>query len=244
MAVNHLYQPWRAILSMINQCLTSKTSRHDRPRYPVLQMLWGRTHNIHQRSTSPFHLAKEDLRLSNLKFIPKGKDDEVFGMPIPTSDLNNIRERSLYKASSRTWKWLQSMIQKVAAKKKGKKKTASAKQLKPKPAKEKSSKPGPALKPKVTKEKPSKPSTAKPPKPKPSKEKSTKATPLQKADIATKEASTGPSAQPRDDTSVNIIHDSPSPTDAETCVESDKTNSEGDTEILQIGEEQGEDVDN
>ncbi|GJW82636.1 hypothetical protein Tco_0155781 [Tanacetum coccineum] len=41
MAVNHLYHPWRAILSMINQCLTGKTSGHDRPRYPVLQMLWG-----------------------------------------------------------------------------------------------------------------------------------------------------------------------------------------------------------
>ncbi|GJS77311.1 integrase, catalytic region, zinc finger, CCHC-type containing protein [Tanacetum coccineum] len=41
MAVNHLYQPWRAILSMINQCLIGKTSRHDRPRYLVLQMLWG-----------------------------------------------------------------------------------------------------------------------------------------------------------------------------------------------------------
>ncbi|GJZ45343.1 hypothetical protein Tco_0592939 [Tanacetum coccineum] len=41
MAVNNLYQPWRAILSMINQCLTSKTSRHDRPRYPVLHVLWG-----------------------------------------------------------------------------------------------------------------------------------------------------------------------------------------------------------
>ncbi|GJR12966.1 retrovirus-related pol polyprotein from transposon TNT 1-94 [Tanacetum coccineum] len=41
MAVNHLYHPWRAILSMINQCLTSKTYEHDRPRYPVLHMLWG-----------------------------------------------------------------------------------------------------------------------------------------------------------------------------------------------------------
>ncbi|GKA93087.1 hypothetical protein Tco_0815073, partial [Tanacetum coccineum] len=41
MAVNNLYQPWRAILSMINQCLTSKTSWFDRPIYPVLQMLWG-----------------------------------------------------------------------------------------------------------------------------------------------------------------------------------------------------------
>ncbi|GJY66175.1 integrase, catalytic region, zinc finger, CCHC-type containing protein [Tanacetum coccineum] len=39
MAVNHLYQPWRAILSMINQCLTGKTSGHERPTYLVLQML-------------------------------------------------------------------------------------------------------------------------------------------------------------------------------------------------------------
>nr|GEV92133.1 histone deacetylase 14 [Tanacetum cinerariifolium] len=41
MAVNNLYQLWRAILSMINQCLTRKTSGFDWPRYPVLQMLWG-----------------------------------------------------------------------------------------------------------------------------------------------------------------------------------------------------------
>ncbi|GJZ26306.1 hypothetical protein Tco_0570559 [Tanacetum coccineum] len=136
MAVNNLYQPWRAILSMINQCLTGKTSGFDRPRNLVLQMLWGiitsknvdyaelmweefveamqtfltdkanlstvpqkgkktkphvipycrftkliichlgRTHNIHQRSASPFHLAEEDHRLGNLNFIPKGEDDE------------------------------------------------------------------------------------------------------------------------------------------------------------------------
>ncbi|GKE48151.1 hypothetical protein Tco_1479409, partial [Tanacetum coccineum] len=41
MHVNNLYQSWRAILSMINQCLTSKTSGSDKPRHPVLQMLWG-----------------------------------------------------------------------------------------------------------------------------------------------------------------------------------------------------------
>nr|GEX96958.1 histone deacetylase 14 [Tanacetum cinerariifolium]GEX97765.1 histone deacetylase 14 [Tanacetum cinerariifolium] len=37
MAVNNLYQPWRAILSMINQSLTDKTSGHDRPRNPAIQ---------------------------------------------------------------------------------------------------------------------------------------------------------------------------------------------------------------
>nr|GEY79487.1 hypothetical protein [Tanacetum cinerariifolium] len=32
MSVNALYQPWRAILSMINMCLTGKTAGYDRPR--------------------------------------------------------------------------------------------------------------------------------------------------------------------------------------------------------------------
>ncbi|GJV28369.1 hypothetical protein Tco_1384817 [Tanacetum coccineum] len=39
MAVNSLYQPWRTILTLINQCLMGKTSDSDRPRHPVLQIL-------------------------------------------------------------------------------------------------------------------------------------------------------------------------------------------------------------
>ncbi|GJY08224.1 hypothetical protein Tco_0375278 [Tanacetum coccineum] len=41
MYVNSLYQPWRTILSTINQFLTGKTSSSDRPKHPVLQILWG-----------------------------------------------------------------------------------------------------------------------------------------------------------------------------------------------------------
>ncbi|GKG20386.1 hypothetical protein Tco_0380187, partial [Tanacetum coccineum] len=47
-----------------------------------------------------------------------------------------------------------------------------------------------------------------------------------------------------DDTSANIVRESPSPADAETSADTNKTNSRGDTEILQIGEEQGDDVAN
>nr|GEW74983.1 retrovirus-related Pol polyprotein from transposon TNT 1-94 [Tanacetum cinerariifolium] len=56
-------------------------------------------------------------------------------------------------------------------------------------------------------------------------------------------SSTRPSTQAQDDTSVNIVCDSPSPTDAEAGAASKKTNSGGDTNILQIDEEQGKDVD-
>ncbi|GJV63235.1 hypothetical protein Tco_1474063 [Tanacetum coccineum] len=275
--------------------------------------LGRRIHNIHQRSTSLFHLAEEDLRLGNLKFVSKGEIDKVFGMPIPNELIsNNIRNASYYNAYL---EMVPKHDQKVVAEKEGKKKSASTKQPKPKPAIEKSSKPAPAPKPKGAKEKPSKASTAKPPKPKPAKEKSTKATPLQKADKGkvakvrnvkssfqlvdepdeepahfdqnlslnkkvqgkaivtdeqaaqsllalhtpkrrsttdqfilqrrtptTDEASTRPSAQPLDDTSVNIIRDSPSSADAETGTISDKKSSGGDTEIVQITEELGEDV--
>ncbi|GJW45757.1 hypothetical protein Tco_0077403, partial [Tanacetum coccineum] len=66
---------------------------------------------------------------------------------------------------------------------------------------------------------------------------------FQRQTSATEEASTGPSAQPQDDTSTNIVRDSPSPAYAKTSAESDKIISGGDTEILQITEELEEDVD-
>nr|GEU58802.1 hypothetical protein [Tanacetum cinerariifolium] len=44
MSINALYQPWRAVLSMINMCLTGKTDGYDRPRHHVLQILWGIIH--------------------------------------------------------------------------------------------------------------------------------------------------------------------------------------------------------
>ncbi|GKE79985.1 hypothetical protein Tco_1549985, partial [Tanacetum coccineum] len=66
---------------------------------------------------------------------------------------------------------------------------------------------------------------------------------FQRQNPATEEASTGPSVQPQDDTSANIICDSPSLADAETGAGSDKTNCRDDTEIMQINEELGKDVD-
>ncbi|GJS22354.1 hypothetical protein Tco_0450986 [Tanacetum coccineum] len=36
MHVNNPYHPWRAILSLINPCLTGKTSSNDKPRHLVL----------------------------------------------------------------------------------------------------------------------------------------------------------------------------------------------------------------
>nr|GEZ43393.1 retrotransposon protein, putative, unclassified [Tanacetum cinerariifolium] len=264
-------------------------------------------HNIHRRSTSPFHLAEEDLRLGNLKFVPKGKKHEVFRMPIPNKlILNNIRKASYYSV------YLEMVAKhnrRILAKKEGKKKPTTAKQPKLKPANEKSSKPATILKPKATKKNPANPSPKKPSKmgkvlkthkgksslqlsdeEKPSqpelepehqgegdeydveraiqmslesfqaqsqahvggvtiKEPSrghstTTSGERQRQILATKEGSTGPSTQPQDDASANIVHKSLSLADAKTGADSDKKTSGGDTEILHIDEDQGKDVDN
>nr|GEX29467.1 hypothetical protein [Tanacetum cinerariifolium] len=100
---------------------------------------------------------------------------------------------------------------------KRKKKLAPAKQLKSNPVKEKSSKPAPAPKPKVTQVKPAKPS--------PAKHSQIDQFILQRRTPAMEEASTGPSLQPQDDASANIVCESPSLAEAETGADTDKTNS-------------------
>ncbi|GJY16922.1 hypothetical protein Tco_0387344 [Tanacetum coccineum] len=65
---------------------------------------------------------------------------------------------------------------------------------------------------------------------------------FQRRTPATEEETTRPSAQPQDDTSANIVRDSPSLADAETGAGSDKKSSRGDTKILHITQELGEDV--
>ncbi|GJT32853.1 hypothetical protein Tco_0923272 [Tanacetum coccineum] len=122
----------------------------------------GRKHNLHQRSESPLHLAEEDLCLGNLKFVSKGENDEVFGMQIPNVLItDSIRNAPYYNA------YLEMVAkhdQIIAAKNEGKKKPATTKQLKPKSVKEKSIKPAPAPKPKsslqlIDEEEPTQPET-------------------------------------------------------------------------------------
>nr|GFC72454.1 E-beta-farnesene synthase [Tanacetum cinerariifolium] len=67
---NDLFQPWRALLTIINLSLTGKTSGFERPRVPVLQILWGvvtRTNidyakRIWEEFTQTIHTFIEDKR--------------------------------------------------------------------------------------------------------------------------------------------------------------------------------------
>nr|GEV70427.1 hypothetical protein [Tanacetum cinerariifolium] len=58
------------------------------------------------------------------------------------------------------------------------------------------------------------------------------------------EASIGLSAQTWDDTSTNVVRDTPSPANAKTGADTENSNSEGDTEIFNVDEERGENISN
>ncbi|GJW21296.1 hypothetical protein Tco_0031918 [Tanacetum coccineum] len=327
MVMNHLYQPWRAILSMTNQCLTGKTSGYDRPRYSVLQMLWGiitrtnvdyaeliweefvqaiqtfladkanlgiatkkdkktkpyvipycqftkliicylgRKHNINQRSGSPFNLAEDDHNLGNLKFVPKGEEDEVFGMQIPKELItDNIRNAPYYNA------YLEMVAKhdhKIAAEEGGKKKSTSKADQSKKPATAKQSKPVSSMG-KVRKVRKGK-SPLKlineeeevhhEPEPQDEGEEYDIERAIQMslesfsapvggvafrepAASATHAITTRPSAQPEDDISANMVRESPSLADAKTGADVELSVSEADTEILSVGEDlqQGKEV--
>ncbi|GJX48540.1 hypothetical protein Tco_0273730 [Tanacetum coccineum] len=76
---NDMFQPWRALTTIINLCLTGKTSGFERPRALVLQILWGVINRAHidyaermwEEFTQSIHTFTEDKK--NLAQHTQGK---------------------------------------------------------------------------------------------------------------------------------------------------------------------------
>ncbi|GJR47364.1 retrovirus-related pol polyprotein from transposon TNT 1-94 [Tanacetum coccineum] len=67
---NDMFQPWRALTTIINLCLMGKTFGFERPRAPVLQILWGVVNRAHidyaermwEEFTQSIHTFTKDKR--------------------------------------------------------------------------------------------------------------------------------------------------------------------------------------
>ncbi|GKC49640.1 hypothetical protein Tco_1072385, partial [Tanacetum coccineum] len=76
---NDMFQPWRALTTVINLCVTGKTSGFERPKAPVLQILWGIVNRAHidyakrmwEEFTQSIHTFIEDKK--NLAQQTQGK---------------------------------------------------------------------------------------------------------------------------------------------------------------------------
>ncbi|GJZ55108.1 hypothetical protein Tco_0610301 [Tanacetum coccineum] len=269
MHVNNLYQPLRAILSMINQCLTGKTSGSDKPihleefvqaiqtffsywanqnmpskkstphvipfyRFTKMIIFYlGSSHDIHRRPESPMHATANDFPLGNLKFIPKGKKDEVFGIPIPKELITEAIQQSEYYQQ-----YVEMAACRTITKESVKKKTT--------PPADKSKKPAPAKQTKPMKEKSTKPTPSK-------KASKGKVRRVQKGksylQLIDEEEQAHPEPEPEPqgeevDYDLQRVHDTSSPLYVETGADVEKSDSETNTEILNVGDEQqqGEEV--
>nr|GEU44677.1 retrovirus-related Pol polyprotein from transposon TNT 1-94 [Tanacetum cinerariifolium] len=56
----------------------------------------GSIHNIHRRHVSPVHVTRDDFFLGNLKFVPKGEKNKVFGKPNPQELIMKAIQNSSY----------------------------------------------------------------------------------------------------------------------------------------------------
>nr|GEW62269.1 copia protein [Tanacetum cinerariifolium] len=178
-------------------------------------------YNIHKRPQSPLHITTDDYTLRNLKFFPKGGLDEVFEMPIPKELLTDTFCDAEYYQ-----KYLEMAILKEAytsqANKTCKREIHQAYPLKK------------ANKGKVLKVR-----------------KGMRSDRLVDEEDEEPQPAFEPQIEddeynlqrvPQDDTSVNVVRDTPSPADAETDADTEKSNSGADIEILDFAEEQGKDV--
>ncbi|GJR57703.1 hypothetical protein Tco_1499865 [Tanacetum coccineum] len=105
---NDMYQPWRALATIINLCLTGKTSGFKRPRAPVLQILWGIVNRadidyaeriweeFHKRPSAPLHMPYDEYALGYLKFSFKNTKRVRFGMTIPNTLITEDIATSIY----------------------------------------------------------------------------------------------------------------------------------------------------
>ncbi|GKC18062.1 hypothetical protein Tco_1014844, partial [Tanacetum coccineum] len=88
---NDMFQPWRALTTIINLYLTGNTSGFERPRAPVLQILWGVINRAHidyakrmwEEFTQSIHTFTEDKK--NLAQHTQGKKKATL-IVIPSTD--------------------------------------------------------------------------------------------------------------------------------------------------------------
>ncbi|GKA45151.1 integrase, catalytic region, zinc finger, CCHC-type containing protein [Tanacetum coccineum] len=189
-------------------------------------------HNIHRRPQSLVHITADDYPLNNLKFVSKGGVDEVFRMPIPKDMItDDIWNSEYYK------KYMEMVARKprkpttITGEEVERRRNLQAYSFKENlQGKEVRQAPvgGVVIREhdsSITRKLPDVEGKGK------------RRTPV------TQDVSTGPSAQPQDDTSVNVVHDTSSPADstndAETTADMEQSNNETRDSECQAGSDPG-----
>nr|GEU58743.1 hypothetical protein [Tanacetum cinerariifolium] len=212
--------------------LTKKPKPHVIPycRFTKLIICYlGGRHNIHKRPRSPLQITADNYLLGNLKFIPKGELDEVFIMAIPKDLITDVICNSKYYQ-----KYLDMAARKprqattVTDEEDGKKKKAPPASIQMSLESFQAPVGGVAIC------EPDSGISQKLPVVK------GKRKVIASNELAAQSLLDLQKPKNKNDTFANVVHDTPSPVDAETGANLKKSNNKADTRILNVGEEQDE----
>ncbi|GJX14252.1 hypothetical protein Tco_0206010 [Tanacetum coccineum] len=96
--VNHMHQPWRSFVAIINKCLSGKTTTLESLRLSRAQILWGMYHNktvdyvyllwedlVYQveNKNSKKKNDMDDFMFTTIRVISKHQDTQVYGAILP-----------------------------------------------------------------------------------------------------------------------------------------------------------------
>ncbi|GKD81573.1 hypothetical protein Tco_1348412, partial [Tanacetum coccineum] len=240
----HIFFAHRANLNIPGK----KPTPHVIPYYRFTKLIifyLGSEHNIHRRPKSPVHVTGDDFLLGNLKFVPKGEKDEL----ALVEQIKPVKDKTSKPTPLK--KIRKGKVMKVCKEKRSDR-LVDEEDEEPQPASEphveddeynlqrgitqrllvaEGKGKGIATDEQVAHsllelQKPKKQST-------------TDQYIFQRRIPVTQDAPTGPSAQPQDDTSKNVVRDTPSPADAETGADTEKSNSEVELDEGQAGSDPG-----
>ncbi|GJZ07814.1 hypothetical protein Tco_0542097 [Tanacetum coccineum] len=93
--VNYVYQPWRAILTLINQAVMGRVYSRDPDIFLTQGKSQSQSEGPKEESNSSPHSLWTVFQ-GNLKFVPKGETVEVFGMAIPDPLITEAIQQSSY----------------------------------------------------------------------------------------------------------------------------------------------------
>nr|GFB70097.1 hypothetical protein [Tanacetum cinerariifolium] len=108
--LNKLYQPWRSFASVINKCLTGKSSGVDSFILSQAQMLWGFYHRINidfayliwDDFVIHWHYVRDDTLFSTIKVVSRHQATQQYGAILPieltTAEIRNSKAYQEYHA--------------------------------------------------------------------------------------------------------------------------------------------------
>nr|GFA83431.1 hypothetical protein [Tanacetum cinerariifolium] len=103
--VNKLYQPWRSFASVINKCLTGKSSgkRSNEMNYPrftkvIIDYFMTRKPFISRRNRINWHYVRDDALFSTIKVVSRHQTTQQYGVILPIElTIDEIRNSKAYK---------------------------------------------------------------------------------------------------------------------------------------------------